>query len=238
MLVVFYHAGRLISLPQYYDYIPLGNVFGFGHAGVDFFFVLSGFIITHVHRRDLGRPAALGRFCARRFVRIYPLYWVVSAIVIGLALFSPDWATRLQPSYIIASLLLLPHGQDPLLGVGWTLEHEMLFYLAFAAAIASRRLGFVLMAAGAAAAMAPARRSGNDMACGDPVAAGMAAPARLTRHCIRGPTIFSTPVRATRYPQASRSGADMSTFSCRPRRLLLWLLPVTFLARPGSVVFP
>ena len=154
VLVVFYHAGRLISLPQYYNYIPLGDFFGFGHAGVDFFFVLSGFIITLVHRRDLGRPAALGRFCYRRFVRIYPLYWIVTAIVCVLALFSPDRAARLAPGHLVASLLLLPHGQDPLLGVGWTLEHEMLFYLAFALAIASRRLGLVLVAVGGGLAIA------------------------------------------------------------------------------------
>lgn len=154
VLVVFYHAGRLISLPQYYNYIPLGDFFGFGHAGVDFFFVLSGFIITLVHRRDLGRPTALGQFCYRRFVRIYPLYWIVTAIVFVLVLFSPDRAARLAPGPLVASLLLLPHGQEPLLGVGWTLEHEMLFYLAFAMAIVSRRLGFVLIAAGVGLAIA------------------------------------------------------------------------------------
>jgi len=154
VLVVFYHAGKMISLPQYYNYTPFGNFFSFGHAGVDFFFVLSGFIITYVHRRDLGRPVALGQFCYRRFVRIFPLYWIVTAIVFVLALFSPDRAARLAPGHLIASLLLLPHSQDPLLGVGWTLEHEMLFYLAFAVAIVSKRLGLALAAAGAGLAVA------------------------------------------------------------------------------------
>jgi exopolysaccharide production protein ExoZ len=56
LMVVFYHTTRSLSLPQYLGYIPLNNVFGFGHAGVDFFFVLSGFIITRTHTVDIGRP--------------------------------------------------------------------------------------------------------------------------------------------------------------------------------------
>ena len=82
LLVVLYHCGRMLSLPQYVGRIPLGNVFEFGHAGVDFFFVLSGFIIMHVHRGDLGRPGRFGRYAWRRATRIVPMYWVVTAIVV------------------------------------------------------------------------------------------------------------------------------------------------------------
>jgi peptidoglycan/LPS O-acetylase OafA/YrhL len=38
---------------------PLENLFAFGGtAGVAFFFVLSGFILHHVHHQDLNRPAS------------------------------------------------------------------------------------------------------------------------------------------------------------------------------------
>ncbi len=56
---------------------PASGLFAFGHAGVDFFFVLSGFIILHVHAGDIGRPVRLGHYLQRRFTRVYPFYWVV-----------------------------------------------------------------------------------------------------------------------------------------------------------------
>jgi peptidoglycan/LPS O-acetylase OafA/YrhL len=80
LTVVLYHATRALSLPQYLGYIPFGNSLGFGHAGVDFFFVLSGFIIMHAHTADIGRPERLYRYMWRRVTRIYPIYWVVTLI--------------------------------------------------------------------------------------------------------------------------------------------------------------
>jgi len=145
LLVVFYHAGRMLSLPQYVGHIPLGNVFSFGHAGVDFFFVLSGFIITYVHHGDVGRPDRLSRFAWRRLTRIYPIYWVVTAVVVLLALLSHDETQNLRLDQIVPSLMLLPYEGGPLLGVAWTLEHEMLFYLAFALAILWRPVGVALV---------------------------------------------------------------------------------------------
>jgi len=58
--VVAFHAERALSLPQYVGHMPLGGATAFMHTGVDFFFVLSGYIIFAVHRADIGRPAALG----------------------------------------------------------------------------------------------------------------------------------------------------------------------------------
>ena len=143
-LVVLSHAEHMLALPQYVGFPLLDGIFGFGHAGVDFFFVLSGFIIFFVHHADLGKPSLFGRYAKRRLTRIYPIYWVVTAVVIVLALFSPERAERLEPVHVLASLLLLPHGQDPLLGVAWTLQHEMPFYLFFGAMVLSRRIGGVL----------------------------------------------------------------------------------------------
>jgi len=147
LLVVVYHSTRALSLPQYLGYIALGNAFGFGHAGVDFFFVLSGFIITFVHHGDLGRPDRLPRYIWRRITRIYPIFWVVTAIVCMVVLFSPERATRLAPWHLVQSLLLIPEHMDPAVAVAWTLQHEMLFYTAFALAILNRRVGKALVLA-------------------------------------------------------------------------------------------
>ncbi len=147
MLVAAYHASRMLDLPQYLGYAPLGGVLSWGHAGIDFFFVLSGYIITHAHAADVGRPDRLGRYAWRRFTRIYPTYWVVTAVAIVLALFSPERGSRLEPGHLLASLLLLPHDQWPLIGVAWTLEHEVLFYIVFGVAIWRPVLGMGLGAA-------------------------------------------------------------------------------------------
>jgi len=56
-MVVFYHAARHIQ--QDTGASVLWGMSQFGHAGVDFFFVLSGFIIYWVHSKDIGQCFAL-----------------------------------------------------------------------------------------------------------------------------------------------------------------------------------
>ena len=140
VLVVLYHAGRMLALPQYAGHVALGGLFNFGNAGVDFFFVLSGFIIFFVHEKDIGQTQRLPAYIWSRVTRIYPIYWLVTAIVLCLILMRPA-GTALDPEYLIFSFLLLPQIQDPVLGVGWTLVHEMLFYFVFATVIVSRAAG-------------------------------------------------------------------------------------------------
>jgi peptidoglycan/LPS O-acetylase OafA/YrhL len=144
LLVVLYHTGRGIALPQYTGQIPFGGLFEFGHAGVDFFFVLSGFIIYFVHNADIGVPESLPRYLRRRLVRIYPIYWVVTALVVLLAMMRPGNEAP-ELGYIVRSLLLIPQRPDPILNVAWTLVFEMAFYVLFAMAILSRRLGIALV---------------------------------------------------------------------------------------------
>ena len=89
VLVVLYHAGRMLALPQYAGHVALGGVFNFGNAGVDFFFVLSGFIIFFVHEKDIGQTQRLPAYIWSRVTRIYPIYWLVTAIVLCLILMRP-----------------------------------------------------------------------------------------------------------------------------------------------------
>jgi peptidoglycan/LPS O-acetylase OafA/YrhL len=140
-LVVLYHAGRMLALPQYVGHEwAAKSLFAFGNIGVDFFFVLSGFIILYVHERDIGRPERLGHYLWRRVTRIYPVYWVITAFIVALAILKRDWVL-LTFQHVVSSVFLIPSDRNPILDVGWTLTHEVLFYLIFAGAILSRRLG-------------------------------------------------------------------------------------------------
>ena len=145
LMVVCFHATMTLGKPEYLSYRPLGNFFAFGHAGVDFFFVLSGFIIGYVHGADLGRPDRLGRYGRRRFTRIYPIYWLITAGVAAFALFAGD-AGMLTTATLLESLTLISFGSFPLVPPAWTLEHEVLFYGAFGLAIWHRGMAKFLVA--------------------------------------------------------------------------------------------
>jgi exopolysaccharide production protein ExoZ len=147
LLVLVFHAERALSLPQYVGRLPLDGVTGFGHTGVDFFFVLSGFIIYSVHNADIGQPRRLGHYAGRRISRIFPPYWVVTAGVLLITLAGHGWDGLPGWPDAAASLLLVPHGTPPIVGVAWTLEREMIFYVLFGLAILSRPLALVAVAA-------------------------------------------------------------------------------------------
>src|ERR1700753_3607011 len=98
-----------------------------GAAGVDVFFVISGFIMPHVSfpiGRPPLRPAA---FLGRRILRIYPFYWLccLAMLALGLAGFLRHQDQSAQT--ILCSLLLFPNSHY-LVGVAWTLVYEIYFY--------------------------------------------------------------------------------------------------------------
>ncbi|GGL18859.1 acyltransferase family protein [Caulobacter rhizosphaerae] len=113
-----------------------GDIFRPGHVGVPYFFVLSGFIIYHVHRADLGQAGAVGRFVVKRAVRLFPMFLAISVAMLLAFLVSPSMAGQreLTPLGVAADLLLLPHA-DAILSISWTLRHEMVFYALFALAL-------------------------------------------------------------------------------------------------------
>lgn len=113
-----------------------GAAFGAGAAGVDVFFVISGFIMWTVSAR---RAAGPGDFLLRRAGRIAPLYWTVTLLVVGLDLLRPSLFPnmRLDAPHVVLSLLFLPHRDPmgdiaPVIVPGWTLNYEAFFYVVFA----------------------------------------------------------------------------------------------------------
>lgn len=134
LAVVLYHYSAVIH--NAFGTLILGDMFRAGHVGVPYFFVLSGFIIYHVHRTDIGRADTWRRFAVKRAIRLYPMYWMIAgAMLLGFIL-APGLAggRSLTAPGVMADLLLLPH-KDAILPISWTLRHEIVFYALFSLAI-------------------------------------------------------------------------------------------------------
>lgn len=147
-MVVVYHAAGFLALPAYdADSLGLFSVLAFGEAGIDFFFVLSGFVIAWRHWYDQGQPHALAAFVVSRVGRIYPAYWVVLLlVVIGHAsLDAVAESTRPDGQAILFGALLLPVPGSQIVPVAWTLCHEVMFYALCALVILNRALGLVVL---------------------------------------------------------------------------------------------
>jgi exopolysaccharide production protein ExoZ len=135
ILVVLFHLNDM-SIERLKQ-VTFFNLFQAGWSGVDYFFVLSGFIMVYVHRSAIGKPDQLKSFLVKRTVRIYPIYWIITLIVLAFFLVVPSFANNkdLSIQHILASLFLLPQNDKPILDVGWTLIYELFFYLLFSIAI-------------------------------------------------------------------------------------------------------
>lgn len=112
-------------------------------AGVDLFFVISGFIMVYTTRTRSPSP---WQFMVGRVARIVPIYWVLTIMVFVAALVSPGFfgGTVARPLDLVRSLLFIPYGRidgliRPILFVGWSLDIEMMFYVLFALALPARR---------------------------------------------------------------------------------------------------
>ncbi len=129
----------------------LGPVFssftGRGDLGVDFFFVLSGFIIMFAHSRDIGRPETLGRYTLKRIIRIYPVYWLFTLLVIaGGAIIGGSSHRPEAPQDILSVFSLVRFtSTDTPIPPAWTLFHEVIFYAVFASLLVRRWLGMAVL---------------------------------------------------------------------------------------------
>lgn len=92
LLVVTFHSGLLINGSTSSEKAWL-NVVSIGWAGVDLFFVLSGYLITKILIQSRETPNFFRNFFARRVLRIFPLYFGSLAILIacGLATHDQRW---------------------------------------------------------------------------------------------------------------------------------------------------
>jgi peptidoglycan/LPS O-acetylase OafA/YrhL len=173
LAVVLYHAAALevVFRPSV---AALRPCLGFGYAGVDLFFVISGFVMAYAHRDGFGRPGLAPRFVLRRLWRVYPTYWVALGGICGFVWVLVMWPPGSCEWVRDAALLPEPNRWVP---QAWTLSYELAFYLAFAALLPlPRRVALAALlawAAGlAAVGIAGAWPSGRgvELWCSPPVA--------------------------------------------------------------------
>ncbi len=139
MVVAFHAVGGMeaqgYSLPS-----PLNRFAALGSAGVDIFFVISGFVIyLSVRGKDM-LPTA---FLRNRLIRIVPAYWVMTllaaiATVTAGAIGIESSLAEITVPWLIQSLTFSSHlggNLFPILYQGWSLEYEMIFYVTMAFAL-------------------------------------------------------------------------------------------------------
>ena len=109
-----------------------------GVAGVDIFFVISGFIMAHststfepngdLHKQAFG-------FMKRRIIRIVPLYWIALLWTIKVPLIKGQFESNYLLDFLFLPRIHSTGAIWPELIAGWTINYEMFFYAAFAGAM-------------------------------------------------------------------------------------------------------
>jgi exopolysaccharide production protein ExoZ len=157
--IQYLRAAAALSVALYHATQWRHGGFDVGRSGVDVFFVISGVIMWKITGGVEGSPL---KFLWRRVTRVAPFYWLMTVLMTGVALVWPMYLANVYPKvgHLLLSLAFIPHmdpkGQPfPLLGPGWSLNYEAIFYLLFAAALfAPRRRQAMVVCAGLFAAVA------------------------------------------------------------------------------------
>lgn len=142
--VAAFHLSLLMGLERYGGEAVFREITKHWNLGVDFFFVLSGFIILHAHSRDIGVPERWREYAQKRFIRVFPIYWIYTILfLVALANLGGTDAkipTSLADWITTFSLVRFSNVVPPL-SVAWTLFHEIAFYAVFSILILNRGLG-------------------------------------------------------------------------------------------------
>lgn len=138
--------GTTYGLSEPFDVTPL-------LYGVDIFFVISGFIMYRTSSHLFGVPSGVRTFVLKRLLRIVPLYWFFTTLMVFTLFVLGDHlrSTEFDLWNVVSSYFFIPSERPggriaPVLSLGWTLNYEMFFYAIFAAALVfRRRLGATLI---------------------------------------------------------------------------------------------
>nr|WP_282587710.1 acyltransferase [Lichenifustis flavocetrariae] len=128
-MVLVFHASYMLNEQGGYNF----SYTNAGAAGVDIFFVISGFIIAYITRGSCVSPS---QFLGRRLIRIGPCYWFYTTVTLAILLAVPTAfahlkldVTHVELSYLMVLSNNNDHVIGTLLGVGWTVCFEAYFYV-------------------------------------------------------------------------------------------------------------
>jgi peptidoglycan/LPS O-acetylase OafA/YrhL len=158
-VVVGHFQGVTSPTPEYF--VPYAKA---ASAGVDLFFIISGFVMVYASEPMFGRADGPLSFFARRAIRIIPLYWLATTGYVLLAAAVPSFLeVPYSARFVLSSYLFIPAARpdgamNPVVGQGWTLNYEMLFYLIFAVGVLGTRRVAVAASSLAIAALIAAGR--------------------------------------------------------------------------------
>nr|WP_295921596.1 acyltransferase [uncultured Dyadobacter sp.] len=133
LLVTVYHLKEVMDTQDPF-HREITFLFNSGPAGVSLFFVISGFIMVYITRTLQPSARNILQFFAKRLIRIWPAYAVITlGYCFLLSRLAPDAAYLRQ---LVLSLLFIPASTAPApfygyatLSVGWSLNYEIYFYL-------------------------------------------------------------------------------------------------------------
>lgn len=118
----------------------LAGAFKNGHAGIDLFFVISGFVVVQSASKFKPGIASCIQFLKKRFIRIYPVYWLFLLLFFITGMLGTAQRTGWQ---IGQAVFLLP-GHRGLIRSSWTLQYEVYFYLLIGVWVLSRKGKYIL----------------------------------------------------------------------------------------------
>lgn len=125
--VAYFHSYMLLNGWPQDDVFPIPGLKEHGYLGVNFFFAISGFVISSVCDKPNFSPLP---FLVKRFFRLYPVYLAVILLTLVLKLAGVAMPGALYNfPHVAYSLTLLPQDGQPFYPVTWSLEYEVMFYL-------------------------------------------------------------------------------------------------------------
>jgi len=129
VMVVIYHASKHVLSTGADQGIFYGIAEATGFAGVDVFFVISGFIMFYTTEKSSGGSSSI-EFLKRRLARIFSGYWPF--FLLAAAVFAWARPEHFESADLLTSFFLWPTPLNKvLLDVSWTLSYEMYFYMLF-----------------------------------------------------------------------------------------------------------
>jgi peptidoglycan/LPS O-acetylase OafA/YrhL len=138
-LVLLFHASAMSNKYFHYNLFGISNIGRSG--GVDYFFVLTGFLLFMIYGKNIGMKYKVFPYLSNRLIRIYPFYWLITLVVLPVYFLVPSFGFGYEThkDTIVNSLLLLPQKHAPILPIAWSLSHYIFFYLIFSVIMVLRK---------------------------------------------------------------------------------------------------